>query len=160
MRQNYPLTLLYDAACPVCALEMDHLRSRDGAGGLVFVDISQPNFDATVYGATFEQLDAEIHGVRPDGSLIRGMEVLRLAYGAAGLGWVLHPTGVGLLRPLFDMAYRLFARYRRPISLAMAPVIDAVRAHRARQLAARMGRCSRARCDAATFANGRGEEVS
>ena len=27
-RATYPLTLFYDAACPVCSLEMDHLRER------------------------------------------------------------------------------------------------------------------------------------
>ncbi|MEQ1806344.1 MAG: DCC1-like thiol-disulfide oxidoreductase family protein [Burkholderiaceae bacterium] len=42
MSSIYPLTLLYDATCPVCALEMDHLRSRNAAGQLVFVDRSHP----------------------------------------------------------------------------------------------------------------------
>ena len=45
MSAIYPLTLYYDGACPVCALEMDHLRSRDAAARLVFVDIAAPGFD-------------------------------------------------------------------------------------------------------------------
>lgn len=43
---RFPLTLLYDAACPVCALEMDHLRQRNRDGRLAFVDIAAPDFKA------------------------------------------------------------------------------------------------------------------
>jgi predicted DCC family thiol-disulfide oxidoreductase YuxK len=150
MKTIYPLTLIYDAHCPVCALEMDHLRSRNGAGKLVFVDMSRPDFDAGPYGATWAQMDAEIHGVQADGTLIRGLAVLRLAYAAVGLGWVLQPTGLGPLRPVFDAGYRLFARYRRPISRAAAPLIDALRAHRARRLARRMAACHSGACTVAT----------
>ena len=39
---NFPLTLLYDGACPVCNLEMDNLKARNTAGLLKFVDISVP----------------------------------------------------------------------------------------------------------------------
>ncbi len=146
MTATYPLTLLYDAQCPVCSLEMDHLRERCRDGSLQFVDISQPGFDATRFGLTFEALDAEIHGIRPDGSVLKGVEVLRLAYAAAGLGWVMRPTGWAPLRPLFDIGYRLFARHRRRISAAAAPLIDAIRAQRARRMAQAMHRCGSGAC--------------
>lgn len=146
MSATYPLTLLYDAQCPVCALEMDHLRARCDDGRLRFVDISQPDFDAAPYGVTPAAMDAEIHGVRPDGSVIRGVEVLRLAYSAAGLGWVMAPTGWGPLRPLFDAGYRVFARHRRRISAVAAPLIDAIRAQRARRVARAMRACTGGAC--------------
>jgi len=146
MAATYPLTLLYDAQCPVCSLEMDHLRERCADGRLVFVDISQPGFDAAPYGVTWEAMDAEIHGVRPDGSVIKGVEVLRLAYDAAGLSWVMRPTGWAPLRPAFDAGYRLFARHRRRISAAAAPLIAAVRAQRARRVAKAMRECGAGAC--------------
>ena len=146
MSATYPLTLLYDAQCPVCSLEMDHLRARCRDGRLVFEDISQPGFDAARFGLTFEAVDAEIHGIRPDGSVIRGVEVLRLAYAAADLGWVMRPTGWAPLRPAFDMGYRVFARHRRRISALAAPLIDAIRAHRARRMAQAMRECSAGAC--------------
>lgn len=149
MSTNYPLTLFYDAACPVCALEMDHLRSRNGAGLLAFVDIAQPGFDAARYGATLAEMDAEIHGVWADGCTVRGLQALRAAYAAVGLGWVLRPTGLAPLRPVFDVGYRLFARYRRPISRLAAPLIKALRAHRehrARRVAAKMAACRAGVC--------------
>lgn len=130
MANDYPLKIFYDASCPVCALEMDQLRARDGAGRLVLVDMSAPDFDATCHGFAHADLDGAIHAVRPDGSVVRGMPVLRLAYAAAGLGWLLRPTGVGPLRPAFDAAYRVFARHRKSISRALAPAIAALRARR------------------------------
>ena len=139
MSSTYPLTLLYDAGCAVCSLEMDHLRERDHDGKLRFVDISAPGFDAAPLGATLAALDAEIHGVLPDGSVIRGVPVLRLAYEAVGLGWVTRPTGWAPLQPMFDAGYRVFARHRRFISLVAAPLINAVRAQR---MARRMNECA------------------
>lgn len=146
MTATYPLTLLYDAQCPVCSLEMDHLRERCRDGRLLFEDISQPDFDAARFGLAFEAIDAEIHGIRPDGSVLRGVEVLRLAYAAVGLGWVMRPTGWAPLRPFFDAGYRVFARHRRRISSAATPVIDAIRAHRARRMAEAMRECSAGAC--------------
>jgi len=148
-----PLTLLYDAQCPVCALEMDHLRARCPDGRLVFVDMSAPGFDAGRYGCTQAAVDAEIHGIRPDGSVLVGVEVLRLAYEAAGLGWVLRPSGWGPLRPAFDRGYRLFARHRRRISVVAAPLIAAVRAQRARRVAQAMQRCQAGACQAPADSN-------
>ena len=131
MVTDYPLKIFYDASCPVCALEMDHLRARDTGGRLEMVDLSAPGFDASCHGFAHADLDAAIHAVRPDGSVVRGMPVLRLAYRAAGLGWLLRPTGIGPLRPLFDAAYRGFARNRKSFSRALAPAIAALRARRA-----------------------------
>ena len=148
MPATYPLTLLYDAQCPVCSLEMDHLRERCDDGRLLFVDISQPGFDATRYGTSFEAIDAEIHGIRPDGSVLKGVEVLRLAYAAAGLGWVMRPTAWAPLRPAFDAGYRVFARHRRRISVVAAPLIAAIREHRARRVATAMQQCRAGACSA------------
>jgi len=68
--------------------------------------------------------------------------VLRLAYDAAGIGWVLRPTGWPMLRPLFDAGYRVFARHRQSISRVAAPLIDAIRAQRARRMNERMRQCA------------------
>jgi len=92
MSAVYPLTLLYDANCAVCSLEMGHLRSRNHEGKLLFVDIAEPGFDPAPYGATLAAMNAEIHARRADGQVICGVQVLRLAYEAVGLGWVLRPT--------------------------------------------------------------------
>ena len=127
MKPAYPLTVFYDASCPVCALEMEHLRERDGAGRLCLIDMSAPDFDAERHGFTAADLDAQIHAVTADGAVSRGMAALRHAYAAAGLGWLLRPTGLAPLAPGFDWAYRVFARHRRAISRRLAPAIGALR---------------------------------
>jgi predicted DCC family thiol-disulfide oxidoreductase YuxK len=124
---DFPLTLLYDASCPVCRLEMHALRDRDvtqhpDAPLLRVVDISAPGFDATPYGATLAEMNAQIHAMRPDGSLVVGVEVFRLAYGAVGLGRFWQPTGWRWLKPAFDLAYAVFARHRYGISRVLAPL--------------------------------------
>lgn len=145
MTATYPLILLYDATCPVCALEMDHLRERDTHGRLVFINIAEPGFDAKRYGASLADMNAEIHAVAPGGRLLRGVEVLRLAYGAVGLGWVTQATGWPVLRPVFDLGYRLFAKHRMHFSAVFGPAILAVRQRRAnrkaRDMARRMRQC-------------------
>jgi predicted DCC family thiol-disulfide oxidoreductase YuxK len=146
MNTIYPLTLLYDAACPVCSLEMDHLWQRNGAGHLAFVDISAAGFDATAWGTTPAALNTEMHAVTPDGRHLIGLEALRAAYAAVGLGWVLRPTAWGPLAPLADASYRLFARYRLPISAVAAPLITALRAWRVRRAHLRMARCQGGAC--------------
>jgi len=146
--ETYPLTLFYDAACPVCSLEMDHLRERDHAGRLRFVDIGAPGFDAAAHGANLQAMNAEIHARRADGSMLKGVEVLRLAYDAVGLGWVLRASEWPPLRPAFDGAYRVFARHRLAISSAAAPLIGALRGWRARRMAQRMHACNSGVCEA------------
>ena len=149
--KTYPLTLLYDAACPVCSLEMDHLRARNTAGHLAFIDITAPGFDAAVYGTTQADLHAQIHGVLPDGSHLIGLAALREAYAAVGLGWVLKPTTWGLLAPLADAGYLVFARHRQGISRAAAPLIAAVRAVRAvraQRVSRAMAACQGGTCTA------------
>ena len=146
MNAIYPLTLLYDADCAVCSLEMDHLKQRCGDGRLVFVDITAPGFDAAAWGSTPAALAAEIHGVQPDGRHLVGLAALRAAYEAAGLGWVLRATALGPLAPLADAGYRLFARHRQRISRAAAPFIAALRGWSVRRALQRMSRCQRGAC--------------
>jgi predicted DCC family thiol-disulfide oxidoreductase YuxK len=143
----FPLTLFYDANCAVCALEMDHLRSRNTLEKLVFIDINAHDFDPTVHGVTFEAMNAEIHGLCADGTLLCGIEVLRLAYEGAGIGWVLQPTGWAPVRPAFDVAYRVFARHRRTISKVAAPLINGLRYWRAKKTLERMRQCQNGVCD-------------
>jgi predicted DCC family thiol-disulfide oxidoreductase YuxK len=134
MPEDFPLAVFYDASCPVCALEMETLQRRDSGGRLCLIDMSSPGFDAAIYGLARADLDAALHAVRPDGSIVRGMAALRLAYGAGGLAWLLQPTGWPILRSVADAGYRLFARHRHAISRLLAPLIRAGRGRRARRL--------------------------
>lgn len=112
----WPFKILYDGECPLCSREVGWLRRRDRRGRLVFEDIMAPGFEAARYGATREELLGSIHGILPDGRIVRKVEVFRLAYRAVGLGWLTAPTGWPGLRWVFDKLYMLFARHRMTIS--------------------------------------------
>jgi predicted DCC family thiol-disulfide oxidoreductase YuxK len=153
---DFPLTLLYDASCPVCRLEIHALRDRDlakhpDAPLLRLVDISAPGFDAAPYGATLADMNALIHAVRPDGSLVVGVEVFRLAYGAVGLGHFWKPTGWRWLKPIVDIAYAAFARNRYGISRALTPLVLWIERKRmesaARRALAASQACEGSACD-------------
>jgi len=108
-----PVTIFYDAACPLCAREIAMLKRLDkGHGRLIARDINDPTLFPTGLGRTRDDLMARIHALGPDGNLIEGMDVFRAAYRAVGYGWLLAPTAWPLLRPLFDALYRLFAKHR------------------------------------------------
>jgi predicted DCC family thiol-disulfide oxidoreductase YuxK len=147
--QNYPLTVFYDASCPVCRLEMHGMRERDlaqhpDAPLLRLVDMSAPGFDPTPYGATLAQMNALIHAQRPDDTLVVGVEVFRLAYGAVGLGAWFAPTRWRFLKPVFDFGYALFARHRYRISRALGPLVEWIERRRMEKAAQRALAASRA----------------
>ena len=112
---RYPLTVYYDRSCPLCRDEMHYLAERSGADKLCLVDASAPDF-VNDTGVAVEELMARIYGRRADGTLISGMALLREVYAAANLGWILHATGLPVLRPVFDKLYVFVAnnRYRLP----------------------------------------------
>jgi predicted DCC family thiol-disulfide oxidoreductase YuxK len=107
-------TLLYDHECPFCRLEVEWLLKRRG-NRLAAVDIAAADFDPSVYGLTQHAVEAELHGVRPDGTVTVGMESVRASYTAAGVGWLMAWTAWPVLRWLSDLGYRIFARYRVPL---------------------------------------------
>jgi predicted DCC family thiol-disulfide oxidoreductase YuxK len=107
-----PVTLLYDAACPLCSREVRLMRRFNTRGNLLFEDISAPGFDASRYGLSQAAVMGHIHAILADGRAVTGMEAFRRAYGALGLGFLLAPTRWPLLEPLFDRAYDWFARNR------------------------------------------------
>ena len=112
---DWRFKLLYDGECPLCRREARWLQSRNRHGHLAFEDITGPGFDPAIYHTTQEELMGVIHGVFPDGRIVKKVAAFREAYRVVGLGWLLAPTGWPGLRWLSDRGYELFARYRMPI---------------------------------------------
>jgi predicted DCC family thiol-disulfide oxidoreductase YuxK len=112
---DWTIKLLYDGECPFCSREVQWLKRRDRAGQLALEDIAAPEFDPARYGLTRQQVAGVLYGVLPDGRVVSRLETFRLAYAAVGLGWLLRPTGWPILRPICDLGYTIFARYRIPL---------------------------------------------
>jgi len=111
-----PLVLLYDGACPICVFEMRRLKGLDRARRLAYRDIAAPEFDAARYGTSRDAMMGRMHAVAPDGRVLVGMDAIRAAYTAVGLGWVLAPTRLPWVRAVADRAYLWFAANRYAIS--------------------------------------------
>jgi predicted DCC family thiol-disulfide oxidoreductase YuxK len=104
--------LLYDGECPFCRREVEWLRRWDRHANLALEDIAAPDFDPAQYGLTQEEVMGVLHGVLPDGRVVRRLEAMRQAYRAVGLGWLVAPTRLPVVRWVLDRLYGLFARHR------------------------------------------------
>jgi predicted DCC family thiol-disulfide oxidoreductase YuxK len=104
--------LLYDGECPFCRREVEWLRRRDLNGNLALEDIADPGFDPAQYGLTREEVAGVLHGILPDGRVVRRVEAIREAYQAVGLSWLVAPTRWPIVRWVLDVMYGIFARNR------------------------------------------------
>lgn len=132
-----PFTILIDGQCTLCRREAAFMQHLDrGRGLLRIVDITLPDFNPAALGTTMDALMGQIHGIAPDGTLLRGMEVFRRAYGSVGKRRLLAWTAWPVVRPIVDRMYVWFARHRVRISSIVA------RALGERDPACDSGRCA------------------
>lgn len=114
---RFPLTIYYDASCPLCAEEMHAIRDHDRDGRLRFVDCSAADFDdATTAGVPVSELMRQIHARDAAGRWYRGVDVLVLAYRTAGIEAIARLFEHRRWRPLWDRLYRWTARHRMLLS--------------------------------------------
>jgi predicted DCC family thiol-disulfide oxidoreductase YuxK len=116
---RYPLTLFYDASCPLCASEMQALKARDREGRLELVDCSAPDFDETVLAGTCIEraaLMARMHARDAHGRWLVALDAIEAGYRAVGLVRAADLFGAARLRPLLDSVYRVIARHRQTLS--------------------------------------------
>jgi predicted DCC family thiol-disulfide oxidoreductase YuxK len=115
----YPLTVFYDASCPMCASEMHALKARDALGRLELVDCSAADFDETVLAGTCirrEELMALIHARDAHGRWFVGVDVFAIAYRIAGLETLAGVWGSRKLRPALVRIYPWIAKNRQLLS--------------------------------------------
>lgn len=107
------IRIYYDGMCPICRASATKLARLDGGRGrITLVDASDPAFDPTETGVDRDQLLRSVHGLLPDGRLVRGLEVFRRAYAISAKGWLIAFTGWPIVKPLFDFLYDLVAKHR------------------------------------------------
>jgi predicted DCC family thiol-disulfide oxidoreductase YuxK len=110
------LTIFYDGGCPLCGLEIDHLRRLDTTRRLCFEDIQHPSFTKRFPHINVEDASAVLHGQCANGDIILALDVTYLAWSLVGKRhWV------AVLRwPLFaqiaNFGYQVFAKHRHEIA--------------------------------------------
>jgi predicted DCC family thiol-disulfide oxidoreductase YuxK len=98
---RFPITVFYDASCPLCADEIHMLKSRDDSDKLVLVDCS------TLESPEFMR---RLHVRDADGLWLVGVDAFRAIYSAVGL------KTLGFLWLLLRPIYPWIARHRQMLS--------------------------------------------
>jgi predicted DCC family thiol-disulfide oxidoreductase YuxK len=119
-KEQWPLTLYFDGDCPLCAREIKLLRSHALAHSTTYatqarlqlVDMSAEGFDAPAIGFTYEQMQSVLHARFGDGTWVTGLDATLWSWRAAGLGAWAAPLSWRPLRPLLNLGYRFFCRWR------------------------------------------------
>ncbi len=114
------LKLFFDGNCPLCAAEMKYLASLDNNKKISFHDVRQPKALELLNGVSCQSALDAIHAQLHSGEILTGVDVFIVAYDAVGLkklSWVLRRKS---LRPIFDFAYKQFAKRRMLISKVWA----------------------------------------
>ena len=117
------LTIYFDGHCPLCLAEIHFLRSRNRANLLRFVDLQDSHFDESAQHVSCKQALATIHGRLGDGEFLTGVRVFAEAYRRVGLNAIARLLSVEWLQPVFNVAYRKFARHRHALSQRIGPLL-------------------------------------
>lgn len=116
---EYPLTIFYDASCPLCRKEMHALKEYDAQDRFHLVDCSSAVFhDAAAAQANISTADMLrlIHARDADGRWIIGVDVFVLAYRAVGIEAVARFFEFRPFRPFLNRLYPWIARNRTTLS--------------------------------------------
>ncbi|MEQ9672314.1 thiol-disulfide oxidoreductase DCC family protein [Coleofasciculus sp. G2-EDA-02] len=131
---SWQIKLLYDGECPLCLREVHFLQQRDGGRGLVeFVDIADESYNPEDHsGIDYETAMGRIHGILPDGKIIKDIEVFRTVYEILGMGWIYAPTRLPILNILANQIYTIWANLR--LKLTGRPSLATLVAQRQQRL--------------------------
>jgi predicted DCC family thiol-disulfide oxidoreductase YuxK len=122
MNITYPLTIFYDASCPLCAAEMHTIKETDFENKLILVDCSNENFSEPAFCLSQKaDMLTRIHAVDAAGIWINGVDVFEVAYKAGGFNKLGKFWGNKTLRPILTMAYPFIADNRHWLSKTPLP---------------------------------------
>ncbi len=121
-----PITVFYDASCPLCHAEISALKQRDQHNELLLVDCSPESFDDSEYqkqGITRELMMKRIHGMDSIGRWYVGVDLFAIIYKVAQMKWLARVWGSQLLRPLLVRLYPWVADNRMLLSKFNLPKV-------------------------------------
>ena len=109
-------TVYYDGSCPLCSVEINHYKSRDGADRVNFVDVSADHPDLGD-GLTCDVAMKRFHVRLPDGTLKSGAAGFSAIWTVLpGWSWLARVARVPGVLPLLELVYRAFLPLRPALS--------------------------------------------
>ena len=110
------LTIFYDAGCPLCAVEIAHLKRLNGDNKLAFENIYAPDFPQRFGHIDRRAADRVLHGQLATGEMIYGLDVTYEAWAMVGKRHWVAILRWPVFRQCAQLGYRFFARHRHRIS--------------------------------------------
>ncbi len=112
------VTCFHDGECPICNIEINAMKKLDKAGNINWVDITQDKAALAKAGLTYKQTMDRMHVIDENQQLQSGvlgfLQVWKqLPYYRRAVPII---ENVPLLLPLLEFCYRIFARYRLPLT--------------------------------------------
>lgn len=148
MNVQYPLTVYFDASCPMCHSEILNIKAHDAKGWLFMVDCSTPGFDDAPFrheGVTLRDMMTQLHVRDRLGIWTKGANAMELIYHTAGMQRM---AKLWERNALLGRLYPWIARHRQALSLTGISLPFALwrkwlvwRLHRKTQ-ACKNGRCA------------------
>lgn len=148
MRSDLPLTVYYDASCPMCHSEILNIKAHDAKGHLRLVDCSAPDFDDAPFrpeGVNRNDMMIRLHVRDRQGAWIKGADAMELIYRTAGMARM---ARLWERNALLARLYPWIADHRQALSATGIPLLFALwrkwlvwRMHR-RSQACKNGKCS------------------
>ena len=111
-----PVTVIYNAACPICEGEMRHYKKRTREGDVTFLDLNTA--DLSPYGLTPDAAAKRLHVVLGS-QVVGGIDAFLLLWRATpGMGWLARLVGLPGVRQVAGVVYdtavapRIYNRFR------------------------------------------------
>lgn len=147
----YPITIYYDASCPICEREIHLLKEFDRENKIELVDCSPIEYVGED-GFSRESMMKLIHAKASDGKWLVGAPVFAAAYAASGIPSLAKLWGARPLQPLWRVVYPWIANNRQLLSkLGFTHSFDRfvrwLHAREAKRALARSQACADDRCD-------------
>ena len=112
------VTCFHDGECPICNIEINAMKKLDTAGNINWVDITRDQAALAKAGLTYQQAMDRMHVIDENQQLQSG--VIGFLHVWKQLPYyrciALIIEKVPLLLPLMAFCYRIFARYRLPLT--------------------------------------------
>jgi predicted DCC family thiol-disulfide oxidoreductase YuxK len=121
---TYPLTIYYDASCPLCKAEMETIKETDFEQKLILVDCSSDDFTEPAFCPTNKaDMMERIHAQDAAGQWLKGVDVFAIAYKAGGFNKLGKFWESKTLRPILTRAYPYIADNRHWLSKTPLPYV-------------------------------------
>lgn len=107
-----PVVMLYDGDCPICSKEVNWMQ-RDCSVHVKLVDITDPHYSPAEYqNIDYPTAMQAIHAIDSNGEVVLGTEAFAKIYTALRWRFLAILLSVPFFKPLFNMLYKGFAKYR------------------------------------------------